>query len=122
MAELYRQYDKVVLDLGDDDKRDVLFSVAIADWAADNLEDFAKSAVMAPSWPTVNEPPVSIEVQAIENRGVPQVRLILGRWLKKMYLSPPAAVSVARMLRQAARKAEKHVRWLEERDPAVLLS
>lgn len=119
MASLYQHGDCVCLELGAD-KRDVLFSIEIALWAAESLEDLAARAIVVPRTNLKPDDP-TITVEAILNNRKAQVRLVFDGWATVFRFSPPAAVALAGALRDAARVAEKALVWKEERDPACLL-
>lgn len=109
----------MVLDLGTN-RREVLFAVATARWCSDMLEEYSWRAVHSPVMGFRTPEPI-VEVDAIINGRVPQVRLRFGRWSCKFYFAPQHAVGLANLMRMAIRKAEREIKWLEERDPAVLL-
>lgn len=115
-------YVRILLasDDGDTDREDVLMASDPAVWAADGLEDMAKFAV-AYRGPlvTVREP--SVAVECVVSRGKPLVRWLFGWRAKELYLTPPHAVSVARLTRLAARDATRKAKELELKEPALFL-
>lgn len=126
MAYLYRQDSTIVLDLGEQPRRDVLWSLEIARWAANELERLAAELLLPVNGSGKDSgkhrlTTVEIEVQAIDNRGVGQIRLKLGRWLDRVWLGAPQSLRLARNLREAANYAERYLRDADEANPRQLL-
>jgi hypothetical protein len=116
---LYQDGDRVCLQLGAE-RREILLSLEIAGIAADDLERYAAKAATAKQIGFRDRDP-SIAVESIITKGKPLVRIRFGAWTGKAFLTPPHAFNLAAIIRVAIRQAEKHLRWIEERDPACLL-
>jgi hypothetical protein len=122
VANLYIQSGYVVVDLENEGKRDILFSVDIARWAAENLERLAAQLIRYTihfSSAYYFEP--TIEVQSVVNNGIAQVRIKFGRWLNLYHIKPAHAIRLAKTIRQAADFSESKLRDKAESNPGVLL-
>ena len=120
MASLCQANDKVCLDLGTE-KREVLFSILIAEWAADALEMYAKKAILSHLRGYEDREP-SVDVDVVLSSGKPQVRLRFGWWTRRAFFTPAHALGLARWLRLACEKANDLLRWEEHGWPLQVLS
>lgn len=126
--ELYRKADRVAVALveeGDWSREDLLLSADSARWAADGLDRLATRilAQPQPAAGSTDEPrQPSIEVECIISNGKPLVRWVFGWREQVMLLTPAHALALARVTRLAAIDAAARARWIELREPAVLIA
>ncbi len=113
---MHRESGYLVLEL-EKKQKDVLLSLEIATWLKDQLDEHARINILNNKISNVG-----IEVQAIENQKRGQVRLVFGRALQQVLISPAHAIKLSGIIGQAVSAAERYVRWKEERDPQILMA
>jgi hypothetical protein len=116
---LYQEANKVCLYLGTE-KRQTLFSVEIAKLAYEHLFEFAtKAAINKKQLSNNHEPTISVDL--IINNRIPQIRLRFSWWSEKIYINPIHAINLAKLIQAGVIRAEKELKWIEERDPGILI-
>lgn len=123
MAMLCQDYDRVALLLGPTSRKEVLFSIDVALWAAARLEEFAQRTLLCPPRGLLGlrdrEP--SIDVEAVLNENKPQVRWRFAWSSSRLTFTAPQAVELAKLTRLMASTAKKQMKWEELSQPLAFV-
>lgn len=120
MIGLTSQGDRVRIDMDFADfGSEALFSVETAENAAAALRQYAGQAAVAAPGQGDREP--TITVDAVVSGRRPMVRWKFSWRSGRYFLSAAQAILLADATATAARKAAENLRWIEERDPLIMM-